>query len=215
MINVKPSRAYDSSGRQARARQNRAVMLQAALETFLRVGYAATTLPQVATLAGVSSQTAYAVFRNKPALLKAVFDYAVAGDADPVPVLDRERTSLIRAEPDPRRKITMYVDGLHELLSRSARLQILARDTAQVDADVGAVWEKIQDERLIGMTRLAEHLNEGGHLAPALSVEEARDLLWTLTSPELYELLVLRRGWTRPLYCNWITKALTSLLLDQ
>jgi hypothetical protein len=39
-------------------------------------------------------------------------------------------------------------------------------------------------------------LLKDGHLRPGVSVDEARDLLWTYNSPELYELLVLQRGWS-------------------
>jgi hypothetical protein len=44
-------------------------------------------------------------------------------------------------------------------------------------------------------------------------VDEARDLLWTYNSPELYELLVLRRGWTPQRYGRWLADALTAALL--
>ena len=44
-------------------------------------------------------------------------------------------------------------------------------------------------------------------------MDEARDLLWTYNSPELYELLVLQRGWTPQRYGRWLADALTAALL--
>ena len=48
----------------------------------------------------------------------------------------------------------------------------------------------------MGMTAFARHLDEHGHLRTGVSVEEARDILWTYNSPDLNELVVLRRGWS-------------------
>jgi len=44
------------------------------------------------------------------------------------------------------------------------------------------------------MTVNARALNQAGHLRAGLTVAQAADILWTYSSPELYELLALRRG---------------------
>ena len=46
-------------------------------------GCAATILALIPDEAGVSSPTAYKAFRNKPGLLKGVFEYAVVRNAHP------------------------------------------------------------------------------------------------------------------------------------
>src|SRR4029453_6103520 len=102
---VKPRRRYDSRGRQEQAGRSRWAMLQAARRLFLDRGYAATTMPAIAAAAGVSVQRVYKAFGNKPPPPKAVFDVAMAGDAEPVPVLQREALGRVRAEPDPYRKL--------------------------------------------------------------------------------------------------------------
>ena len=54
--------------------------------------------------------------------------------------------------------------------------------------------------RLSRMTRNARTLGAAGHLRQDVTVEQAGEVMWTYSSPELYELLVLRRGWAgRPL----------------
>jgi prophage antirepressor-like protein len=75
------------------------------------------------------------------------------------------------------------------------------------------MWEAMQSERLTGMTHFARALHEGGHLRPDVSMDEARDVLWTLNSPELYEVLVLQRGWTAERYGRWVVDALVAALL--
>ena len=43
-------------------------------------------------------------------------------------------------------------------------------------------------------------------------MDHARDTLWTLTSPEIYELLVLNRGWSIDRYRDWIIRAIIAEL---
>ncbi|MGH9185034.1 MAG: TetR/AcrR family transcriptional regulator [Acidimicrobiales bacterium] len=115
---VKPRRRYDSSGRQEQARRNRRAVLQAARQLFLERGFAATTMPAIASAAGVSVQTVYKAFGNKPRLAKALFDVAMAGDDEPVPMLQRASLERVRTEPDPRTKLRLYGEFLAEVAPR-------------------------------------------------------------------------------------------------
>ena len=63
------------------------------------------------------------------------------------------------------------------------------------------------------MAFFARHLSEGSHLRPGVSVEEARDVLWTYNSAEIFELLVMRREWTPRRYGGWMADALAAALL--
>jgi AcrR family transcriptional regulator len=114
---VKMPRTYDATRRQEQAQENRARVLGAARARFLADGYTATTIPGVARDAGVSVQTVYKAFGNKAGLLKAVFDVAVTGDDQLIPVAERDPIKRIQAEPDPRSKLRMYsqyfVQGAH------------------------------------------------------------------------------------------------------
>ena len=94
---VKPGRRYDARGRQEQARRNRLVVIDTARELFLEQGFAATTMPEIASAAGVSVQTVYKVFGSKPALAKAVFDVAIAGDDQPVPMVERDSLTRVCA----------------------------------------------------------------------------------------------------------------------
>ena len=52
----------------------------------------------------------------------------------------------------------------------------------------------MQAERLAGMTIFATALHERGHLRNDVTIDDARDTLWTYNSAELYQLLVIERG---------------------
>ena len=205
-------RRYDASRRQEQARENRARVLSAARRLFLDRGYVDTSVPEVARAAGVSVQTVYKVFSNKAALLKAVFDVSVAGDDDDTPMAQREVIHRIQAEPDAAQKITMYLRHLAEGAPRYVPLQLLARDAARADPAAADVWARMRQETLTAMTYFARDLFATGQLRDTLTEDDVRDVLWTYHSPELYELLVLERGWPADRYADFLADALINAL---
>ena len=121
-------RPYDATGRRERARQRRRDVVVAAQALFEADGFQATTISAVAQRAGVSAESVYKGFGTKAALAKAVFDFVIAGDDEPIPMAERPESRAIQQEPDVRRKLRLYVDGLTQRQVRSARVQILIRD---------------------------------------------------------------------------------------
>jgi AcrR family transcriptional regulator len=210
---VNPRRRYDASGRQQQARRNRLSVLNAARRQLLEQGYASTTIGAIAAEAGVSVETVYKAFGNKAGLLKAVFDVAIVGDDEPVPMLERDFVRRNMAEPDPRKKLRMYGEFFAQNAVRAMPVQLLARDAAAGDPGAAAVWEQMLTERLTGMTAFARHLYDGGFLRDGITVDEARDILWTFTSTELYELLVVRREWPPTKFGQWMSEMLIAALL--
>lgn len=211
---VKTRRAYNSAARQEQARRTRRAIVQSARDEFLERGFSATTMAVIATRAGVSVQTVYKAFGNKAGLVKAVFDTAIAGDDEPTPMLERTQLMRARAEPDPRRKLVLYGRFLTAVAPRHVPIQLLVRDAAATDQEAAAAWENLQQERLQGMARFAKSLHDEGHLREGVSAREARDVLWTYNSAELFQLLVLQRGWTPRRYGTWIAHQLIAALLD-
>ena len=63
------------------------------------------------------------------------------------------------------------------------------------------------------MERDARQLADEGHLRDGVSLEEARDVFWTCSSPELFELLVIKRGWTPERYGEWVADTFIGTLL--
>jgi AcrR family transcriptional regulator len=210
---VKPRRAYNSTRRQEQARQTRRAVLAAAHRLFVAEGYAGTTMGAVAAEAEVSVETVYKAFATKARLAKAVFDVAVVGDDEDIPMLQRELVRVVGAEPDPRRKLLHYGRHLSEVAPRTGPILLVVRAAAASDPAAAEVWQQLQAERLTGMTAFAAHLAEGGHLRPGVSAEEARDVLWTHNSVELWDLLVNQRGWTDDRFGQWVAHQLAAALL--
>jgi AcrR family transcriptional regulator len=206
-------RSYDASGRREQARARRRAVVVAAKELFERDGFRLTTITAVAERAGVSAESIYKGFGTKAALAKAVFDFVIAGDDEPLPVWRRSEADAIRAEPDVRRKLLLYTRGLAERQQRSAKVQALIRDGGHTDPTLAALWRELLAERLTGMTMLGGHLIESGQLREGIELDEVRDVLWTYTAVELYELLVVERGWPLDRYADWIGQAIAAALV--
>ncbi len=210
---VKRVRAYDSSRRQHQARQTRAAILEAARGRFLEHGYAATTVGDIAAAVGVSVETVYKAFRNKAGLVKAVFDVAIVGDDEPVPLQQREMVARIQGEPDGRKKLEIYGAAYTERAERAVPVQLLVRDAAASDAGARAVLDLLNQERLTGMTAFSQHLQESKVLRKGVRAADALDMLWLFTAPEVYERLVIERGWSTKRFATWIIQQLVAALL--
>ena len=210
MTHVK--RAYDGSRRREQARARRLAVVQAARELFETGGFRQTTIAAIAKRAGVSSESIYKTFGTKAALAKAVFDLELAGDDEAVPIAERPAVQAIRDEPDVRRKITLFAEGLAQRQARSAAVQILIRDGRHVDDSLAPVWAALQREGLTGMTALGRHLLDTGQLREGLTIEQVRDVLWNYLAIDAYERLVLIQGWSQQRYSNWLAHTMVSAL---
>lgn len=212
---VKPSRRYDSRRRQEQAAQTRRDILAAAGTLFRQNGYAATSMPTIAAEAGVVVETIYRAFGSKAGLFKAVVEAAVAGGSAraEVPVDERPAIRAVIDEPDPHRQVELYAATQPGIHRRSGALLRALRGAAAVDLELRALWDEIESGRLAGQGRFAGMLAERRVLRPGVSVEQARDLVWTLCSLAVHDLLVVSRGWTSERYQEWLAAALTRELL--
>jgi AcrR family transcriptional regulator len=212
---VKPRRRYNATRRQAQAAQTRQDILAAAHRLFLERGYAGTTLAAIAQAAGVVVETIYRAYGSKAELFRAVVRAAVAGGADRAQVPSDQRPAIraVIAETDPHRQLELYAATQPGIHARAGPLLRVLIGAAATDPELGELWVQIENERLSGMGRFAGLLADRGVLRPGLSVEEARDLLWTLNSLAIHDLLVLQRGWSPDRYRGWLAGALARELL--
>jgi AcrR family transcriptional regulator len=209
---VKGKRRYDSSRRRELAKQNRVSVLEAARELFLARGYAATTIAEIASRAGVSVETVYKAFGNKAGLAKAVFDVTVAGDDEPIPLAERPEIRAVEAEPDARDKIARFFETYPARRARTAPIERMIRDAAGTDPGAATVRDELIAELHRGMTMFATRLVEDGGVRTDLTVADVADILFAYISVELYEVLVLMRGWSLDRYASFITDALITAL---
>ena len=123
-----------------------------------------------------------------------------------------ERTSLgsVRAEPDPRAKLRLYGEFSPRSLPDTSPFNTSSETPRPSDPDARTVWADLQDERRKGVTMFARARHNDGHPRPRISINHARDVLWTYNSAELFQLLVLERGWSPKRYGQWVAAALVA-----
>jgi AcrR family transcriptional regulator len=208
---VNTKRRYDSSGRRERARQTRGEIIDAARELFLARGYAATTVAAIAEAARVSVETIYKGFGGKPGLVRAIIERGLAGEGT---VHAEQRSDHIRdTEPDPRGIMAAWGAFGAEIAPQVVPIYMLARDAAASDPEIAALVDEISAARLERMSVNARGLFDAGHLRPGITLEDAVDICWVYSSPELYDLLVLRRGWSAERFGQFVAQSMICAVL--
>ena len=208
---VNARRAYDSSRRRERARHAHNALLDATLTRFVDQGFTATTIESIAADAGVSPATIYKTYRSKSGLVRALCERALGG-VGPVPA--EQRSDALQAnETDPRKIIEGWGRLTTEVAPRIAPLLLLLRDAADGDPAAATLHADLDANRHTRMRHNARTLVDGGHTRPGIRLAEATDILWTYSSPELFDLLVRRRHWTLRRYSQFITDAIANALL--
>jgi AcrR family transcriptional regulator len=208
---VKPRRRYDVSRRSRTAAKSRERILDVAQAKFLELGFGSTTIASIAETAGVSVDTVYKTYRSKAGLLRAIAERGLLGSG-PEPAESRS-DRLQQTEPDPVAIMTGFGKLAAEVAPRVAPMLLLIARAADADAEVAELREHLDRTRLERMTHNAQQLFDRGFVRPGLSVEEVGELFWTLSSPEMYDLLVNRRGWTPERFGQFTAHQLAAAVL--
>jgi AcrR family transcriptional regulator len=206
-------RPYESTLRGAQARSTREVIIAAATRLFVEQGYVAASIEQIAAAAGVSRATIFTSVGGKPMLLKRALDVAIVGDDQPVALPERPRSVAIRAEPDPRRYLTLYAELVTEMGGRLAGIYEAVRGAAGADPDARALWESHLEQRRTGAANVVGDILRKGRLRKGVDPEVAADIVWVLNDPGLYHSLVHRRHWTPGKYRAWLAATMVRQLL--
>lgn len=210
-VHVNAPRTYNASKRQEQSRHTHNALLDSALARFNEHGYTATTIESIAADADVSEATIYKTYGGKPGIVRALCLRALGGQG-PIPA--EQRSDALKAtEVDPRKVIEGWGRRTAEVAPRVAPILLLLRDAADGDAAAAALREELDKNRLARMTDNARHLVDGGHLRHGVQLSHASDVLWTYSSPELFELLVRKRHWSLRRYGRFVADAIAAALL--
>jgi len=200
-------RSYHSQVRQRQAEETRRCILEAARSLFESRGYAATTLETIAEVAEVSPKTIAAVFGPKRALLAEVIN----PDAFSTPV--QQLIEELRATEDPSRQLSLVAQITRQAYEPLVSSLELLRTAGAVAPELADLAQQIEARRRQNQARLIVSLREQGTLHPGLSFEEATDVLWALTSYDLYRMLVVEQSWEPQRYETWLAQLLVQHLL--
>ena len=193
-----------TSSRRDRTRQ---AIIDAAGRLWTERGLHGVGLEEVAAAAGVTRRTVYLHFGSKSDLLLAyVYDSeSRAGLPGLVAAMMSARTPAAIFDAMAEIQVT-YLPRMYP----SMRLVHAAR-AGEPAAD--EVWRDRMRARRAAYRGIATNLQEMGALDPALSIDDAVGLIWVLTSPHMYEYLVVEGGWALERYRSHIVRLLGRSLL--
>ena len=199
------------SRRREQARRTREAIVAAARRRFLDDGYAATTIGSIAADADASVDTIYKTFGGKAGLLRVMCEQALEG-----------------AGPDARRATIRRDAGVRDRPGDDAAWPRDADDRGRTPHRAAAPAaghgrrDRRRDRPTAGRTRRrpARPDDDGGGalaakgpLRAGLSIEDAAEIMWTYSSPELYGLLVGDRHWSPERYGEFVGQSLVDALL--
>lgn len=129
------------------------------------------------------------------ALLKACFDVAVAGDDEPVALVERPWVEELRGEPDLRWALRLLTSNARVILERAVPL-FKTIQQASADPEVAELLVDLKRQKLEMVSAFAEMLRAKSGFNRHVSVKRTIDLLYALGSEELFDVLCVERGWS-------------------
>jgi AcrR family transcriptional regulator len=197
-------RKYDSADRKLRAAQTRQRILDAARQLIASEGFAEATFEAIAAQAGVAVPTVYAAFGSKSGIMQALISRATFSEGYEKLV----RESNASDHPEKRLRIAAKIArGIFDSLR--TEVEVLRGATA-VAPEFIREREQVRYERQGG---LIQFLDKKRVLPPGITETHARDILWTLTSYDIYRRFVVERNWSSDRYEQWLGDTLVATLL--
>jgi TetR/AcrR family transcriptional regulator, regulator of cefoperazone and chloramphenicol sensitivity len=200
-------RAYQSQVRQQQADETRARIAAAARKLLEEHGYAGMTMPAVAKKAGVAVATVYAVFGSKTGILSAILDAARFDESYQNLVREAMHTS------DPRERLRFPARIARRIYESEHSVLDLLRGAGAVAPALAHSEAERECTRYDAQGGMIQFLVRTRSLRRGLDQQRARDILWSLTSRDLYRLLVRERGWTAQQYEDWLADTLVQALV--
>jgi AcrR family transcriptional regulator len=195
----------------ARIERTEEQVLAAARELFIERGYAGTTLVAVAERAGLAPRTVYVRFGTKAALLKRTLDVAIAGDAEPVPVAERDWYLQALSAPTLAERIEAHATGAAALMSRAAALVAVANEAAPAAAEIAAAAQAGREATRANIRGFWTQASADGLLRRGTDLDWLADTSGLLSHAETYLLMRRTIGWSPTAYRDWLVATWTRL----
>lgn len=200
----KKKRRYDSSSRQRQADQTRQTILDRARDLLASEGFDRMTIDSLAKASGVSTPTVYALFGSKKGILAAILDGArFGGDYEGL-------VHRALSEPDAIIRLGYAAAIARQIYDSERGMLDLLAGAGVVSSELSQLLREKETERYATQSRLIDLIHQSGKLSPRVSLEEAKDVFWTLTGRDLYRMLVIERGWSPARYEAWLGSALAQ-----
>jgi AcrR family transcriptional regulator len=206
---VKTKRAYDSTSRQQAAEQTQRRILDASRKLFSRSGIDKVTIAEIAGQSEVAASTIYALFGSKAGVLRALMLRAV---------FNTDYEAMVRKLQevlDPIEQLRVTAGVARSIYDGESKEVGLLRGASAFSPELKKLERELEERRYeLQHERLVALFDRGLNL-PSLSFEQARDVMWTLTSRDVYRMLVTERRWPADRYEAWLGQMLVASLTRQ
>jgi AcrR family transcriptional regulator len=199
-------RPYHSPLRREQALATRQRILDAALALFAAHGYGATSIVSIAREAGVVPETIYAAFGTK----RGIIDGLVERAAPQTMVGDIVAGVRAKAD-DPAAQLALLVAFTASFWERNDALAHVFRQGTG-DAEIGDEWSMRQGYRRALVSEFVADWPDTA-LRTGLDRERAVDVIWGLSSDEVFHLFVRERGWSTAAFEAWLVDVLRREVL--
>ncbi len=206
-------RPYRSKLRDDQARATRRLIIDAGAELFVARGYASTTIDAIAEAAGVGRKTVFTSVGGKAAVLKLAFDWALAGDDEPVAIADRTEVQRMMRDEDPAALLAAWMAMNAAIAGRVAALHHVLVVAADSDPEAAALLATLEGQRAQGASAVISRMAELGGLRPDIDAEQAAAIADLLIDPMPYRRLVELCGWTPEAFTQYLQRAAAAALL--
>ena len=205
------SRVVKRDLRAERRAETEARLIEAAGDLFVHQGYAGTTLAQVAERAGVAERTVYVRFATKAELLHRCLDVAIAGDAAPIAIADRDwmnEAMSAATRADRIRLMARITAGLMERAGPLLRVALQAEATEPAIA-AAARAGRADTQRILGA--FWQRMADDGLLPPRCDVKWLAETATVLAHADTYLLLTKLPTWDPATYESWLATTWSRL----
>ena len=202
----RPRKPYRSPRRAEQLDATRRRILEAARALFGKRGYPDTTMDAIATESGLAVPTVYKNFGNKRRLLLELIDMTINTRVPP------EYDAVI-SQPTPWGRLQGLARMCVQLASGASDVISIAVSAAGSDPQLAEMMNRIAEGRRRNAALIARSLAKDRALRPGCREEEARDVMYALAGPEMYELLVIRSGWSDEQFEAWLSRTLVESLM--
>lgn len=154
-------------------------------------------------------------FGTKPQLLRAAIRFAIRGDADAIPMLEREWAATAQSAGSATEFLAIVGSILTIAAQRSAGLVVAALEAAHVDESMRALADQLRAQRAETAAWIVDGLAKRSPLRVEIGRDQAVDTVWLLMDPHGFCALTQHRGWTPEQFGQWFTDSVRRLLLAQ
>lgn len=167
-------------------------------------GYPATTLADVAEHAGLAPRTVYLRFATKADLLRRCVGVAIAGDAQPVPIAERDWMTAAMTAPTLDGRLHLMASITATLMRRAGPLLGVAQQAAATEPTIAAAAQAGRHETKRTLGQFWRRMDEDGLLPPGCDLGWLADTATLLTHADTYLLLTKTTGWDITTYQTWL-----------